>query len=405
MNFFESGFFKGNQLRLLELSGAKLIVICASGVLQRSGDTTFPFRQDSNFWYLTGVDEPDFCLVLTPDEEFLIEPMRDAHRDQWDGRIDRKHLKSVSGVDKIFDAEQGWERLAVLAKKTRIVHTIKPSEGYIDVYGFYVNPARGSLFRELQDHTKAEIEDIRNELANLRQVKQEPEIKALQHAIDITSQTLEEIRSRLTSFKHEYEVEAAISYGFRKRGASGHAYSPIVAAGKNACTIHYVSNKAEVAADELLLADVGAEVSYYSADITRTFATGRSSKRQKAVHKSVKRVQDEALKLLKPGVNFKKYEQAVDAIMAKELKSLGLLEDVDDKKSLKRYYPHLTSHFLGLDTHDAADYDRPLEPGMVLTVEPGIYIPEEGIGVRIEDNVLITEDGCKNLSAGLSREL
>src|SRR5690606_3789594 len=136
---------------------------------------------------------------------------------------------------------------------------------------------------------------------------------------------------------------------------------------------------------DLLLMDIGAEVCGYSADITRTYATAKPSKRQHQVYEAVLSVHDRALDLLKPGVDMKQYEAQVDALMAKQLKKLGLIDDVSNKRQLKKYYPHLASHFLGLDTHDAADYTAPLEPGMVLTVEPGIYIPEEGIGIRIED--------------------
>jgi Xaa-Pro aminopeptidase len=177
-----------------------------------------------------------------------------------------------------------------------------------------------------------------------------------------------------------------------------------VAGGKNACTLHNVSNTAPLNSGELVVCDVGAEVSHYAADITRTVCVGKPSARQKAIYAAVLDVQAYALTLLKPGANLKKYEQQVAKRMGEELKNLGLVKRAD-KKSVRKYFPHATSHFLGLNVHDVGDYQVPLEPGMVLTCEPGIYIPEEGIGVRLEDDVLITKSGNKVLSAACAKRL
>lgn len=402
---FDQEFFKGNRQKLLQSAEAKLIVLSANGLLQRSSDTTFPFRQDSNFWYLTGIEEPDYILVYGANETFLIAPPRAEHRDMWDGVVDIKALQQVSGVDEILDHHAGWNKLDHLIKKIKKVHTITPAEAYFESFGFYANPARGALLASLNKHRSMELVDIRKHIARLRQIKQEPEVKALQRAIDITADTLTEIRKNLKTYKTEYELVADVTAGYIRRGASGHAYQPIVAGGGNAATIHYMRCNDELTDNSLLLLDVGAEFSNYSADISRTWALNIPTVRQLAVFNSVKKIQKAAFKLLKPGVNIRTYEQVVDDLMALELEKLGLLNDVTDKKKLKKYYPHLASHFLGLDTHDAADYDLPLAPGMVLTVEPGIYIPEENIGVRIEDNILITKTGNKVLSARLPTDL
>lgn len=398
---FTSEFFSGNRQKLMESTGASLIVITANGLLQRSADTTFPFRQDSNFWYLSGINEPDYILVVTNDENFVISPPRAEHRDVWDGVIDIKALTKLSGIEQILDHHVGWNKLDRIIKKNKKIHTITPAESYFESFGFYANPARATLLTALRKHRSVELSDIRKPIAHLRQIKQSVELAALQKAIDITAATLTDVLKNIRTYTSEYEAVADVTAGFIRRGASGHAYQPIIASGKNAAVIHYMQCNDVIKENGLLLFDVGADVSNYSADISRTIAYTKPSQRQQAIFDAVVRVQQAAYKLLKPGTNMKTYEKSVDEIMALELKELGLLTDITDKKKLKKYYPHLTSHFLGLDTHDAADYELPLAPGMVLTVEPGIYIPEEHIGIRIEDNVVVTETGVKVLSASL----
>lgn len=402
---FDKSFFESNRKRLQAETDAKIIVLSANGLLQRSADTTFTFRQDSNFWYLSGIEEPDFVLVISEDETFLIAPKREDHRDQWDGSIDKSSIRQVSGINSIEEYHKGWIRLDLLLKKYKKVHTITPAEPYFSHFGFYANPSRGSLLEFLKKHRKLEQVDIRRKLARLRQVKQAPELMAIQLAIDITSKALENAKKKLNSYNNEHQILSDITSDIMHGGAKNHAYQPIIAAGRNAATIHYIKNDQAVSAGDLVLFDVGAEISNYSADISRTYATAKPSKRQKQVYESVKKVQNDAMNLLRPGVDMKSFEEQVDKVMANELKKLKLVTDTTDKKQLKKYYPHLTSHFLGLDTHDSADYTLALEPGMVLTVEPGIYIPEEGIGIRIEDDVLVTEKGVKNLSASLSADL
>jgi len=402
---FSAEFFSGNRQRLLDVSEANLIVLAANGLLQRTSDTTFPFRQDSNFWYLTGIEEPDYVVVISSEEVFLISPPRAEHRDMWEGTIDNNALKAVSGIDNILDHHDGWNRLDHILKKSKKIHTITPVEAYFENFGFYANPARGTLLASLKKHRSIELHDVRRVLARLRQVKQPVELTAIQKAIDITTQTLVEIKKNLKNYYTEFELVADITASFIRAGATGHAYQPIVAGGVNAATIHYMRCNDTLATNDLLLFDVGAEVKNYSADISRTLSISTPTKRQQAVYDAVARVQKAAFKLLKPGVFIKEYEQKVDDLMAVELKKLGLLSDLTDKKKLKKFYPHLASHFLGLDTHDAADYELALAPNMVVTVEPGIYIPEERIGVRIEDDVLITKTGIKVLSAGLPSSL
>ena len=407
-SYFNSDFFAGNRKRLKELfTGTAPIVVTANGLLQKGGDSSFAFAQDANFWYLTGLDEPDLVLVMDKEQEYLIVPTRSASRQAFDGVLDQKELAKTSGVKTILDEETGWQRLVNRLKKVKHVATIAAPPAYIDTYGIYTNPARAKLAQRLKkEKTDLELLDLGPHISRLRMIKQQVEIDAIQQAIDITIASMKNTftTKRLKRYAHEYEIEAEIAKGFRSRGAHGHAFAPIVASGKRACTLHYVENNGQLSADEILVADVGAEVEHYAADITRTVALGKPTPRQKAVHAAVLEVQDYAFSLLKPGVLLREYEQLIENFMGQKLIDLGLIKKIEHE-AVRQYFPHATSHYLGLNVHDVGDYDRPLEPGVVLTVEPGIYIADEAIGVRIEDDVLITKTGIKILSRKLSRQL
>jgi Xaa-Pro aminopeptidase len=406
MEDFTADFFHANRARLRTLfTGQAPIVLTANGLLQHAGDSTYAFKQDSNFWYLTGINQPDIMLVMDKDKEYLIVPKREAVREAFDGAVDYSALLSTSGIPEAVDDTEGWKRLNSRLKKIKHLATIAPPPAYLDVFGFYANPARARLVRRLKEiNDGMELLDLRQHLAVMRMVKQAPELAALQAAIDITVATLKEVRRKLPKYEHEYEVEAAITYGFRRRGSAGHAFTPIVAGGRNASTIHHTENNSPLADKELILLDVGAEVSNYAADITRTYSRGPVSRRQHKVHAAVLEVQEFAFAQLKPGVSIREYEKTIEHFMGEKLRELGLIKSID-RETVRHYYPHATSHSLGLDVHDLADYERPLEPNMVVTVEPGIYIPEEGLGVRMEDDVLITADGHRNMTEKLPREL
>ncbi|HEX3569033.1 MAG TPA: Xaa-Pro aminopeptidase [Candidatus Saccharimonadales bacterium] len=403
-----ASFFEGNRERLRQLfTGTAPIVLTANGLMQRGGDESYPFHQDSNFWYLTGIDVPDVLLVLDKDKEYLIVPGRSDVREAFDGALDTEAFTRRSGITTVLDEKEGWKQLHARLRRVQHVATLAPPTDYIDAYGMYTNPARRHLIRRMKEANEhLELLDLRMHLARMRMIKQPVELEQLQSAIDITLDTLKEITrpSSIGKYAHEYEIEADLSRGFRRRGASGHAFSPIVASGKRACTLHNFTNNGILAADELAVLDVGAEVEHYAADITRTVALGKPSRRQQLVHEAVLEAQMYAISLLKPGVLIKAYEQQMEAFVGEKLRELGLVKSITSE-AVRRYFPHATSHFLGLDTHDVGHYERPLEPGVVITAEPGIYIPEESIGVRIEDDVLITAEGNTVLSAKLPRAL
>lgn len=405
---FSSEFFAGNRERLRQLfTGTAPIVVTANGLLQRGGDSTFPFQQDANFWYLTGVNEPDIVLVMDKNKEYLIVPGREANRVAFDGAVEHELLARRSGIKTVLDDETGWRQLGSRLKRVKHVATLAAPLNYIEQYGLYTNPARTRLLERIKDiNDQLEMLDIGQHLVHMRSIKQAPELVAIQEAIDITAATLKEVTApaKLAKYAWEYEVEADISRGFRRRGATGHAFAPIVASGLRACTLHNIANNGRLSADELMVLDVGAEVDQYAADLTRTVSLSSPSKRQQAVYAAVLEVQAYALSLLGPGTVIREYEEQVEHFMGEKLRELGLVKTIEHDE-VRHYYPHATSHFLGLNVHDVGDYSQPLEQGMVLTVEPGIYIPEEAIGIRIEDNVLITQQGYEVLSAHLPHKL
>lgn len=408
---FTPEFFAANRQRLAAALGVKdrgdmPVIMTANGLLQRNSDVTFRYRQDSSFWYLTGITEPDIILVSDADDEFLIVPSRDVVRQAFDGSVVAETLTAQSGIRTVLDESEGWKRLEKILESSKRYATAGAAEAYMAWHGLYVNPARGRLVEQLRaKNPEAEQVDIREALAIMRAIKQPQELEALRQAIEVTVEGLEYVTAgnQLGSYKYEYELEADLTRSFRRRDAE-HSFSPIVAAGQHTVQLHHVANNGPIHKGDLLVLDIGAEVSMYAADITRTVAYGEPTKRQQAVYDAVCDVQDFALAALKPGVMPKEYEQAVENYLGEKLCELGLIEKVEHEL-VRKYYPHATSHFLGLDVHDVGDYRQPLEAGMIITCEPGIYIPEEGIGVRIEDDVLIAADGNEVLTAKLPRQL
>lgn len=402
---FTAEFFVANRRRLLETTGCELIVVAGNGLVQRGGDNPFPFDQDANFWYLTGISEPDLLLVMNGIEAFIVVPGRSESRRAFDGSPSFADIQQISDVTVVYEEEVGWDKLARLLRKVKKVGTPAPPPSYIEQLGIYTNPARRQVLERIEQlEPEPKIIDISRSVWQLRARKQPIELLAIQQAIDITIESLQTVINAKNTYHYEYEIEADLSRGFRRRGAAGHAFAPIVAGGKRACTLHNVANNARLAKNELIILDVGAQIELYAADITRTISLNKSTKRQQAVHAAVLEVHDYACSLLKPGLLLKEYEQLVRECMGQQLQRLGLIKKIS-KDAVRRYYPHATSHFLGLNVHDVGEYDQPLEPNMVLTVEPGIYIPEEGIGVRVEDDIVITNKGNKTLSNKLSRRL
>lgn len=401
-----SSFFKANRDKLLANLKADCLVITASGLMQKSADQSFPFRQDSNFFYLTGINEADLILVKTKKEEFLIVPDNYMAKINFAVSTDNVQIAKTSGIKEVLNQRTGWQRLVSIVSGQTTLAVAMPSPIRLKHYSMYVNPARRKLYLKLKRKFKSTtFIDARTELARQRMIKQPIEIKLIEKATDITVDTLKEVlaSSNLSRYTHTEEIAEDILNGFKAKGGSGHAFDPVVAAGRNAATIHYESFE-KLRPGELILADVGSEYSFYCSDISRTVSFGKSTPRQKAVYDAVYEVQSEVFKMIKPGLDFKTYEQHVTSLIGQKLKELELI-DSPSSKEIRKFYPHACSHSVGLDPHDSADYSKPMAENMVITVEPGIYIKNENIGVRLEDVVLITKDGAKVLSSRLPTSL
>lgn len=372
--------------------------------MQRSNDSTYEFRQDSNFWYLTGLDTPNCVLVLEANDEYVIVPEYTASQAAFNCRPLAADLSDRSGIhrDNFLTPAEGRARLRRLLRATKQASICTAPRAFDTWHGLYTNPARQRLQTYLRrTQPGLTLHDLRPALATMRCTKQPEELAAIERAVTSTCESIDEIRrsATLRTYTYGYEIELALAAGFRRRGARGHAWTPIVAGGVAATTVHNEAKDVPLMADELLVVDVGAEVEAYTADITRTLAQRPLTARQQAVHTAVLEVQQAALDLLVPGQDYRRYEQAVTKYMGRQLRQLGLITSASDIEQIRRYYPHASSHFMGLDVHDVGDYRQPLGPNMVLTCEPGIYIREEAIGVRIEDDVVLTSTGHTVLSA------
>lgn len=396
-----SKFFAANRKRLrLEFPELDLIIIRANGLQQKTTTENYPFRQDSYFYYLTGINEPNIYLVMDKKREYLLVPELSHGKIMFDGDIDRGQITTVSGITELVSVKAGWRDLTERLKQVKKVGIIKPAPTYIDHYGMYSASSRRHLISQLKNrNSKVELINITESLASARRVKQPEELAILQNAITITLDTLKVVEKRFLAgdYKNEFDVELDLIKHYRALGAQKHGFDPIVAGGAKATQLHAMDNSADLQKGAALLVDTGADFDHYCADITRAWHPN-PTKRYREVYDAVQTVQTYAMSLLKPGVIPMKYEQQVETFMGEQLLKLKLIND-NNRENVRRYFPSLTSHFLGLDVHDAGSFEEPLQPGVVLTVEPGIYIPEEGIGVRIEDDVLITQTGIKNLSA------
>src|SRR5580765_7486409 len=275
-SFFTDQFFVHNREELLAaLPSGSVVVLTANGHMQRNADEAYKFVQDSNFWYLTGLNDPELTLVLSARSTYLIVPVVSTERQAFDGTYDLEAIAARSGITSLVGERAGWDNLRTLLQSQNSVATLLSPPSYLPRHRLHSLPYRRRLIARLKRlKPSLQFTDIRPQLANMRMYKQPVELQALQAAIDITTQTLSDIASdgTIRAASHEYEIEAAISYGFRHRGASGHAFDPIVGAGQHSTTLHHVDNNGPMAPGDLVVLDIGASVEHYAADITRTVA-------------------------------------------------------------------------------------------------------------------------------------
>lgn len=369
-----------------------------------SADSTFPFKQHSDIFYLSGIDQEESILLIHKDvqgkvTEVLFIKEINEHIAVWEGhKLTQEEAKKISGINQVYWLSEFENHLKKYVSESKNIY-INTNE---HARNSAVTETREDRFikkiqQEYPNHTYQKSNPL---LHQIRAVKEPEEIELIQHACNITEKGFRRVLPFVKPDVWEYEIEAEFIHEFIKNRSKGFAYTPIIASGKNANILHYIENNQQCNNGDLILLDVAAEYANYSSDMTRTVPiSGRFSPRQKEIYQAVLRVKNEASKLLKPNLLFKDYNTAIGELMTSELIQLGLLDKHDiqnqtpEKPAYKKYYMHSTSHFLGLDTHDYGDNTQPMQAGMVLTVEPGIYIPEEGIGIRLEDNVVIQENG------------
>lgn len=400
----DSSFFTHNrELAAAGLQGG-LLVVPGYKAMQKTNDEEFRFVQESNMWYLTGIEFPDWWLILdgTTNKSWLVEPTIDDRHRLFTESLAVEDAKKRSGIETVINRDQAMDLLRRHARTHPLVYTVGHSP-YVDYFEFALNPAVSEM-RSILDRIFTKIQDFRPELAKLRAVKQPIEIAMMQQSIDLTVVTLQNVKEEIASYKNEYHIEAELGYRFGMSGGH-HGFDPIVASGANATVAHYFQNNAPLKKGTFVMLDVGANLGGYPADITRTFAYGKPTKRMMAIHDAVRTVQAEIIALIRPGLLVEEYHRRSDEIIKKKMVELGLLGSLTDDDGYRRFMPHALSHGLGVDVHDSLGKPKEFLPGMVLTVEPGIYLQNEGIGVRIEDDILVTEKGNKNMSAKLSTAL
>ena len=390
-----SNFFKGNRQRLSQRLPGSIIMLTGYDEMQYAHDQASSFRQDANFWYFSGITEPSWRLIIDTkiNRSYAVMPIISQTKVVFDGGLSADRALQISGVDQVLSSDEAESLLRQLRRNHRMVHIVGEDNQVAAHAEFRLNPAHKNL-RTFLSNRFDDVRDARPDAVALRAIKQPEEIKLIARAAKISADAFLEVAEKRDSYKYEHEIEAAMTYAFKMAGAQGHAYAPIVAGGANACTLHYIKNEAKISRKSPLLIDAGAYYQNYAADISRTLFIGAPTKRQQTIYDAVKHVYQSCVKLLKPGMGLSELQATADREMSAMLKELGLYEN---EESLRKYFPHAIGHSLGIDVHDTFGGNPTLKEGMVLTIEPGIYIAEESIGVRYEDNFVITDKGARNL--------
>jgi Xaa-Pro aminopeptidase len=413
----DSKLFELNRKNFVKQMKPKSMAIFVSNdLMTKSADAYYKWRQNPDLFYLSGIDQEDTFLVLFPDAELpewrevMYVRRTDEHTRVWEGnKLTREQAGAASGIKTVKWSESFQPMLAQLMYQAEHVYlnlNENDRSGDTTESGEYKFAAK--LMKRYPLHHYHRSAPI---MAALRTVKSSYEVAQLQKAIDITEKGFRRLLKFVKPGVWEYEVEAEMTHEYLRNRATGHAYEPIVAAGENACVLHYVANDQQCKKGDLLLLDCAAEYGNYNADLTRTIpVSGRYTPRQKDVYNAVLRVMKEARSMMKDGMILWEFNASIGKIMEAELIKLKLIDKTDVKKQdsqnplYKKYFPHGTAHFLGLDVHDIGNRYTKLKAGTVLTCEPGIYIREEKIGIRIENNILITKGKPTDLMANIPIE-
>ena len=406
--------------RLAQAMGAGVAVIPTAPERVRNRDTHFPYRFDSHFYYLTGFPEPEAVLVLVAGaspKTILFCREKNVEREIWDGfRHGPQAAQERFGVDEAYPIAALDEKLPALLEDQPALHYPVGADPEWDARAIrWLNAVRAKARAGIGSPDR--VQDVRALIDEMRLVKDAQELALMRRAAGIAAAAHRRAMQTTRPGRNEYEIEAELLYEFRRNGAQFPAYSPIVAGGANSCVLHYVFNDAPLRDGDLLLIDAGCELDGYASDITRTFpVNGRFTGAQRAVYEIVLAAQAAAMDKVRPGNGWNEPHDAAVRVLAEGMRELKLLagttDEIVEKETYKRFYMHRTGHWLGLDVHDAGEYKRSgswrrLQPGMTLTVEPGLYIraapdvpePLHDIGIRIEDDVLVTEAACEVITA------
>ncbi len=401
---------------MAQMQPGALALFFSNDIYPTSADGTLPFKQASDMLWLTGVDQEETVLVLFPDasnprdREILFTLETNEELAIWEGaKLTKQQATERTGIGQIQWTQFLDRTLQRLLAEAEVVYlNDNPHMRARNIVETRTD-RENAAFRARYPHHR--VERSAPILYGLRAIKSPEEVDQMQRACDITRAGFERVLGFVRPGVMEYEIEAEFLHEFVRRGSRGFAYTPIIGSGANANVLHYIENAAECRAGEVILMDVGAEYGGYASDMTRCVpVSGRFTPRQRSVYESVLRVMRGAMGLLRPGVTLAAYHVQVGELMTQELLGLGLLQPEEvaaqnpDVPAYKKYFMHGTSHFLGLDVHDVGHWHQPIRVGQVFTVEPGIYIREEGLGIRLENDILITEDGFRDLMAHIPIE-
>jgi len=409
-------FIKNRAKLKAKMKPNSIAIICSNDIMPTNADGTMAFRQNSNLLYFSGIDQEESVLIVAPDfpdpkmREILFVRETNELIAVWEGhKYTMEEATETSGVSTIMWVEKFEGMLNTLLAETDNIYLYNNEHirNGTDV------ETRSDRFNKWcrEKYGNYNYERLALIAYDLRTVKEAREIELMQTACDLTDQGFRRILAFTKPGVWEYELEAEFLHEFIRNKSKGFAYTPIIAGGGNACVLHYIENKDQLKDGDMILMDVGAEYANYNADMTRCIpVNGRFTQRQKDVYNAVLRVKNEATALLTPRNSIPDYHKEVGNIMTKELIGLGLIDQTDVKNedpnwpAYKKYFMHGTSHHIGLDVHDVASIYTDFKPGMVFTVEPGIYIPGENLGIRLEDDLVITEDGQHNLMGNIPIE-
>ncbi len=421
-------FAKRRKELMRKIDEKGIFILPAAPSVIRNGDYPYPYRQNSDFYYLTGFEEPESVLFLIPkrkEGEFvLLNRPRDPDMEKWDGaRAGQKGACEKFGADESFSIHELESKLpGFLAGRTTLYYSLGINRAFDKIMIDAMNKIRGRIRSGIQPPLS--IVDVADTLHEMRLIKSETEIECMRKAAAISASAHVRAMKFCKPGKYEYQLEAELLHEFQMKGARSVAYSSIVGAGKNSCILHYQQNNQVIQKKDIVLIDAGCEYDYYASDITRTFpASGKFSAEQKAIYEIVLAAQLAAIKTVHPGALFSDAQKEIVKIITQGLVDLKILKgnvsELIEKEAYFPFYMHKSGHWLGLDVHDVGRYKinekwRALESGMTLTIEPGIYISSDipnvdsrwhDIGVRIEDDILVTQKGCEVLSADVPKEI